>query len=931
MPTKTLYVIDGFAQIFRAYYAIRGGMTSPTTGEPTSVVFGFAGMLVKLLGQYRPDYVAVAFDSPGRGFRGELFPDYKATRQPTPEDLTSQIPRVRELIAAFGIPVLSADGYEADDVIATLAHYAADHADIELRIVSKDKDLEQLLGDRVTMVDVQNDTAMDVAGLLAAKGVRPEQVVDMLTLMGDTSDNVPGVPGIGPKTAAQLISEFGDLDSLLANLDQVKGKKRESIEASLGYLPLSRELITLRRDVPLTLDLEAMRAKPPALDLVLPLFETLGFNRFREEVRRLAAEAGAPRPEAVAETAPVEAAPLAAAGSGSYRCVTTEAELLALVGELAGCELLAVDTETTGLGRDAALVGLSLAWRDGEGVYIPTLAPEGEAHLDADTVLALLRPVLEDPALPKCGHNVKFDAAVLRRCGVPLRGVVCDTMLAGMLLDPANSAYKLETMAEELLGRAMIPIGELIDQQVQMSLFDEPADGALPSSMEQVPLAKITAYAAEDAEVTLALCRRLLGRLDEQGMGRLMREVEGPLTCVLAEMEHAGILCDTTELRRQGAALSGRVDELKAAIFELVGHEFAIDSTKQLATVLFDEIGLKEGRRTKTGRSTDIAVLERLAQEEDVAEPKSAVPRLVIEYRQLTKLISTYLTSLADATDPRDGRVRTTFHQMVTATGRLASQGPNLQNIPVRTDLGRQVRRAFVAPPGGVLLAADYSQIELRLLAHLSADENLITAFREGADIHTWVAARVFGVSQEEVTREQRGHAKTINFGIIYGVTPYGLARRIPGLGNEGAMDLIADYKRRFPGIARFLGECVEMAQNQGYVATILGRRRAIPEIRSTNGNTRSLGERLAINSVVQGSAADLIKVAMVRLQDRIEADRLPMRMLLQIHDELIFEAPAEQADDLAAIVQTEMEGAMSLDVPLEAECGQGRDWLEAK
>ncbi|MBI5833368.1 MAG: DNA polymerase I [Armatimonadetes bacterium] len=929
MPTKSLYVIDGFAQIFRAYYAIRGGMTSPATGEPTSAVFGFAGMLVKLLGQYQPDYVVVAFDSPGRGLRGEMYPEYKATRQPTPEDLTSQIPRIRELIAAFGIPVLLADGYEADDVIATLAHYVQHHEDIELRIVSKDKDLEQLLGERVVMVDVQNDTTLDAAGLLATKGVRPEQVVDMLTLMGDTSDNVPGVPGIGPKTAAQLVTEFGDLDNLLANLDQVKGKKRESIEASLSYLPLSRQLVTLVRDVPIEMDLEAMRTQPPALDRLLPLFEQLGFNRFREEVRRLAAEAGQAPPEpAPAEVVPTELAP---PGSGRYRCVTTEPDLLAVTRALAGCDLLAVDTETTGLGRDADLVGISLAWEDGHGVYIPTLAPAGEAHLDADTVLAMLRPVLEDPSVPKCGHNVKFDAAVLRRQGVPLRGVVCDSMLAGMLLDPANSAYKLETMAEQLLGRAMIPIGELIDQQVQMSLFDEPGDGALPSSMEAVPLAKITPYAAEDAEVTLALCRKLLARLDEQGMGRLMREVEAPLTCVLAEMEHAGILCDTVELRRQGAALSVRVEELKAAIFEVVGHEFVIDSTKQLGNVLFDEIGLKEGRRTKTGRSTDIAVLERLAQEEDIEQPKTAVPRLVIEYRQLTKLISTYLTSLADATDPIDGRVRTTFHQMVTATGRLASQGPNLQNIPVRTDLGRQVRRAFVAPPGGVLLAADYSQVELRLLAHLSGDENLIEAFRQGADIHTWVASRVFGVPAEEVTREQRGHAKTINFGIIYGVTPYGLARRIPGLGNDGAVELIGDYKRRFPGIARFLGECVEMAQNQGYVSTILGRRRAIPEIRSTNGNTRSLGERLAINTVVQGSAADLIKVAMVHLQNRIEHDRLPLRMLLQIHDELILEAPAEQADDLAAVVQTEMEGAMALDVPLEAECGQGRDWLEAK
>jgi DNA polymerase-1 len=715
--------------------------------------------------------------------------------------------------------------------------------------------------------------------------------------------------------------------NLLANLDQVKGKKRESLEAAAGHLPLSRELVTLRRDAVIDFNLPRVAVRPPDVEGLLRLCEQLGFHRLRDDVRLLA------QPAAPAEPAAPEVSPapvLAAAGTGDYRCLTTAAELRELVETLRRAPLVAVDTETTGLDREARLCGVSLAWRAGGGVYVPTLSPEPDRHLDAAAALAILGPLLADPAVPKCGHNLKFDAAVLRREGVKLRGVVCDTMLAGVLLDPAQASAKLEHLAQLRLGREMVPLSDLIEPEAQPSLFDE-GGGGRPRTIDAVPLDRVTVYAAEDADVSLQLAEVLIPELEQAGMARLMAEVEAPLTWVLAEMEHLGVLCDPAELRRQGQGLLARVEELKSQIFALVGHEFGLDSTKQLAAVLFDELGLAPGRKTKTGQSTDIAVLEKLAAEERADVPLSAVPRLVIEYRQLTKLISTYLGNLAEAVDPRDGRIHTNFHQMVTATGRLASSNPNLQNIPVRTEIGRQIRHAFVAPPGAVLLAADYSQVELRLLAHLSGDRNLIEAFRQGADIHTAVAAQVFGVAPENVTREQRGHAKTINFGIIYGVTSFGLARRIPGLDNAAAQRLIDDYKRRFPGIARFLAECVEAAQSRGYVATILGRRRAIPEINSSNGNTRALGERLAINSVVQGSAADLIKIAMVRLARRIEAEELPLRMLLQIHDELIFEAPAERSAELAALVRAEMEAALSLSVPLEAECGVGRDWYEAK
>jgi DNA polymerase-1 len=550
---------------------------------------------------------------------------------------------------------------------------------------------------------------------------------------------------------------------------------------------------------------------------------------------------------------------------------------------------------------------------------VPTLSPEPSAHLDSDTALGVLGPVLADPGVAKCGHNLKFDARVLLQHKVAMRGVVCDTMLAATLMDPAAPSQKLDALALQHLGWRMVPISDLIGAS------------AGPMSMAEVAIPKVVRYAAEDADIALRLCRVLQPRLEEMGMARLLREVESPLTTVLAEMEWNGIRCDPEELRRQGEALQARVDELRRRVWEAAGVEFQIDSPKQLGDVLFDRLGLTSVKKTRTGRSTDIEVLEKLAAQEDPSDPRTSVPRLVIEYRQLQKLIGTYLTALAQSIDPTTGRIHTTFHQLVTSTGRLASQGPNLQNIPVRTDVGRQVRKAFVAPPGCLLVCADYSQIELRILAHLSQDPALIDAFREGQDIHTAVASQVFGVSPELVSREMRNHAKTINFGIIYGVTAFGLARRIEGMDVETAGKLIADYRRRFAGIDRFLQQCVDHATTHGYVATFMGRRRAIPEVKSANAAQRALGERLAINTVVQGSAADLMKLAMVRVQNRIDRDRLPMRMLLQIHDELVLETPEERAEEHARIVKEEMEGAMALSVPLLAETGVGPDWLSAK
>ncbi len=942
MSSKSLYLIDVYAQIFRAYYAIRNGMHSPATGEPTHAVFGVTAMLLKLLGQYRPRHVVAAVDAPGKTFRDDLFPEYKGTRRPTPDDLTSQIPRVLELIELFGIPVIGQVGLEADDVIATITQRVLDDpgcADTDVRIVSRDKDLEQLLGDRVTLFDVHTDTTIDVAALLASRGITPAQVVDYLALIGDTVDNVPGVDGIGPKTAAQLVQQFGSLAGILERLDEIKGKRREALERARPQLPLSVALVTLKRDASIPFSLEAARVRPPDPGKLIPFFQQLGFHRFQDDVRSLAGEGRATTQEAMPATqeampatqegAVSTAAPAArtpppleahgVGGLGEYTAVTTLEALEALVATLRRQPLVSIDTETTGLQRDARLCGLSFAWQTGAGVYVPTRSPDTAGHLDTATVLGALRPVLEDPSVPKCGHNLKFDAGVLAREGVRLRGVVFDSMLASMLVDASQAGHRLDNLASTLLGYQMIPISDLIGE----------GDGQ--ATMDMVPLAEITRYAAEDADIALRLHQVLAPRLEAAGMMSLMSDVEGPLCTVLAEMEVNGIICDGAELLRQGAGLGSRVDELRREVQTVAGGEFHLDSPKQLAEVLFDRLGLTPGKKTKTGRSTDIQVLERLATQEDGSDPRTSVPRLVIEYRQLNKLITTYLGNLRASIDPATGRIHSTFHQLVTATGRLASQNPNLQNIPVRRDVGRQIRRAFLAPPGHVLLCADYSQIELRLLAHLSQDPALVDAFDRDQDIHTAVAAQVFGVEPDVVTRTQRDQAKTINFGIIYGVTAFGLARRIEGLDVGAAGELIAGYKRRFPGIEAFLRSCIQHGLERGYVTTILGRRRGIPELQSPNGTTRALGERLAINSVVQGSAADLIKVAMVKVQRRIDRGGLPLRLLLQIHDELVLESPADRAAEHAAVIREEMEQAMTLRVPLKAEVGTGTNWMSAK
>lgn len=947
----TVYIIDTHAEIFRSYHAIRNGLTSSITGEATNAVFGFTGTLLKILSQLKPKYIVAAIDTPGDTFRHEMYPEYKANRSAAPDDLVTQMHRILELLEAFDILTLGRPELEADDIIASVTAAILDDpqaAHIDVTILSRDKDFEQLLNDRVTMLDLQKDKVMDVRALWEMKGIKPSQVIDALALMGDTADNVPGVEKIGVKTAAQLIQRYGSIEGIFENIEEIKGKRRENLEKARDQLQLSRELVTLKRDVSLGFSLEKARVKPFDLQKILPLLRLLELKRYEQVVAELAggeavSAAAAPttRKARVAELAEKTSAILdkgdyETAKIGDYSVVVTPDALAELVETLSQQDIISFDTETDGLEREAALCGLSFAWQEKQGVYVPVRSPNPEEHLDTARVLSALKPILEDPGLPKCGHNLKFDTAILLRNGVKLQGAVFDTLLASQLVDSRTPSHNLETLALLHLEHKMISFEELTKGATAAEtaeageLFAEDADRQ--KTIDEVPLAEAAVYAAEDADITLRLYHLLMSKLGEMEIVPLVRDIESPLAPILAEMEYNGIVCDKAELERQSGVISKLVDERQQQIFDIIGHPCNIDSPTQLAQVLFGELGFKVVKRTRSGKiSTDVTVLEALSLREDINDPKTSVPRLIIEYRQYRKLQSTYLAQLQNAVDPKTERIHTHLYQLTTATGRLKSDHPNLQNIPVRTEIGRQLRRAFRAPAGYKLICADYSQIELRILAHFSEDERLIETFTEELDIHTAVASEVFEVPAAAVTRELRDKAKTINFGIIYGVSPTGLARRIKGMQVQEAAALIDDYKSRFPGIDRFLRACVQEASDHGYVKTLTGRRRAIPEIYADSRRQRSLGERLAINTVVQGSAADLMKAAMVQVQRRIDRNALPLKMLLQIHDELVLETPESLASEHAAIVCEEMENAMSLRVPLRTEAGIGENWMVAK
>jgi DNA polymerase-1 len=947
---KTLYLIDGHSQIYRAYYAPFGNLTSPA-GEPTRATHVFSQMLLNLLRDRHPDYLAMVLDvDDGSVFRREIYPEYKAHRQPAPEDLPVQMDRIVSIVQAVGIPILRMSGFEADDVIATLAARLAG-PDLTLYAVSRDKDLDQILSPHVALYDPLKNEVITAERLPELKGWTPQQAIDAQVLIGDDVDNVPGVAGIGPKTAARLLQKYGSAADVIAHANELSPKQRENVVAFAPRLEQSRQLMALRRDVPIELDLEQARCERINWAAAEPIFRELGFRRLLDQLPAGASVQpggygapvqAAPQPSAPAKpeqrrTAPPaslfgdmpapekrkissgpalspQAAKLAEPDGGDYRQIDSPEALDEFARELARQPEFALDTETTALNPiDADLVGMSFAWQPGRAYYVPVRAAFDGA-LPLELVRQRLGPILADPKTRKVGHNLKYDLLVLRQAGLPVAGPLFDTMVAAFVIDPSRTSFGLNSLAHGLLGHEMIPITDLIGK------------GRDQLCMDQVPLARITEYAAEDADYTWRLRLLLEPRFQPAGVAELFYETEMPLVSVLTEMELQGISIDVDFLQAMSRRMAERAEFLCDEVCRHAGRRFNLDSPKQLAEVLFDELGLRVVRITKTSRSTDANTLEVLAR-----ETGHAMFNPLQEYRELQKLRGTYVDALPLARSRRTGRVHTSFSQTAAITGRLSSSDPNLQNIPIRTELGREIRRAFIPrSPNERLIVADYSQVELRVLAHFCQDEALIRAFAEDRDIHAFVAAQVNGVPLAEVTKDMRARAKAVNFGIIYGQGPFGLSQTT-GMSRTEAREFIDAYFRRYPRIQAFIRKCIAEARRNQYVRTIQGRRRPVPNINSRNNSVRAQAERLAVNTIIQGSAADLIKAAMIQLHHRIQTEHLPMRMLLQVHDELVFEAPADQVERMSEIIRDVMTHALPLTVPLKVDIASGANWLEAK
>jgi len=888
---KTVYLIDAYNLIFQVFHALPE-MTSPR-GEPVNAVYGFANDLVSLLDEKRPDFIVVVFDAPGPTFRHELFADYKVQRTEMPEDLVPQIPMIRRAAEVLGVPVVEQVGFEADDIIATLARQA-DEQQAECYVVTSDKDCRQLITDRVSLYNVRKREVYDREKLADDWGITPEQVVDFQALVGDPVDNVPGIPLIGPKLARQLLEQFGTLDDVLANADEVSGKKRkENLKQGGEQALLSRQLVRLDDEVPIEFHWQDAYSVEPDREAAAQLFQDLGFRRLTQRMSDPAEGAETPKPQWLAD----------------YRLINTPEAFADWFAELRSQQRISVDTETTSLSAAASdIVGYSFCWEPGLAYYLPVRAPDGESVLDEQATVSALAEVLEDPVVEKIGQNLKYDIVALRQQGIRLRGLGFDTMVASYLLDAGARNHSLDELARRYLDHENVKISELIGA------------GRNQKRMDEVPLERITPYASEDADVPLRLAPLLEEQLEQQQLSELFHSLELPLIDVLAEMEHNGIRVDVDCLAKLSGEFGERIQCLRSEIHELAGGEFNIDSPKQLQKVLFEELGLPVVKRTKTGPSTDAEVLETLA-------PHHPLPAKVVEYRQFTKLKGTYVDALPTLVNPRTGRIHCSFHQTVAATGRLSSSDPNLQNIPIRSETGRKIRSAFVPGPADwLLLAADYSQIELRVLAHFSEDETLCASFAADEDIHRSVAAEVFDVAPEDVTSEMRRRAKAVNFGVIYGQSPFGLARSL-GIEQEEAAEFIEAYFDRYPGVEAFLSEILAGCHSSGYVKTILGRRRSIRGVRNIEGRSRNLPERTAINTVIQGSAADLIKKAMIAIHARLEREDWNAKMLLQIHDELVFEVAPDQREPLADLVVGEMTDVMRLHVPLKVDLKSGPTW----
>jgi DNA polymerase-1 len=882
-----LYIIDGNSYIYRAFYAIRNLTTS--SGLPTNAVFGFANMLMKVIKEKSPDMVAIAFDPKGPTRRHTEFQDYKAHRPPMPRDLVPQIPYIYQLVEAFRIPVFIQEGQEADDMIATLAR-KAESAGVGVTIVTGDKDLLQLVGPNIKVYDTLKEKVYGPEDVEERFGVPPERMVEIMGLMGDASDNIPGVPGIGEKTARTLIKEHGTIEILLAHAHEItRPKLRQSLMENAHLARLSRELARLHDDVPIRVDYDALKVKEPDNPALLALLRTLEFPSLLKYVTQ--------EPEK----------------EKHYVTVLEEAQLQNLIRALSAAEEFCFDTETTS--RDAmlaGLVGISFSLKPHEAFYLPL----GHVYLDApkqidlEHALAVLKPVFANPAIRKIGQNMKYDLLVLGHYSVEVKGIYFDTMIASYLLNPGRPSHSLDALALEFLNYKTT------------TYSDVTGSGKKQIGFHEVDIKTATNYSGEDADITLRLKQLLEPGLKEQSLEKLFRDIEMPLMEVLVDMERTGVKINAGFLAELSKRLEKETAKIIKTIYELAGAEFNINSTKQLADILFVKLQLMPTKRTKTGFSTNVDVLEELAH-------LHPLPAEILKYRTLAKLKSTYIDALPAMINPKTGRLHTSFNQTVTATGRLSSSDPNLQNIPIRTSVGREIRKAFIAESGASLLSADYSQIELRVLAHMSADPGLIQTFIEDQDVHTRTASEIFGLPPDEITPEMRRKAKAVNFGIVYGISAFGLAQDI-GVSNSEAKRYIDSYFSRYPKVREFINTTVRDARINGYVMTLFGRRRFIPELSSSAVAVRNFGERTAVNTPIQGSAADLIKLAMIHIQRRLYREQLRSKMILQVHDELVFEVPDDEIELMKKLVQYEMEGVVTLAVPVRVDIGVGKNWDEA-
>lgn len=918
-----LFLLDAYALIYRSYYAFIKNPRINSKGLNTSAIMGFVNTLNEVLAKEKPTHIGVAFDPAGPTFRHEAFPEYKAQREATPEDIRKAVPIIKEILAAYRIPILEVSGYEADDVIGTLATKAG-RAGVSTYMLTPDKDYAQLVAENVRMYRPRHgDAGYEVMGPAEVEAKysisSPAEVIDLLGLMGDTADNIPGCPGVGEKTAARLIAEFGSVENLLANTDKLKGALKKKVEENARQIEFSKFLATIKTDVPIELNLDELRTELPDEDKLLKLYDELEFKTLVNRI--LKKSENKPKSDNQQLSLFEEFTPDGAESSKNddyesvntvaheYKLVDTMEDMIAIRDFFMTKESISLDTETTSTQAiEAELVGLSFSVEETKAFYVPVPANREEAQM----IVNIFKPLYEDPKILKIGQNIKYDLEVLASYGVRLAGPMFDTMIAHYLIQP-ELRHNMDYMAEVYLHYRTIHIDELIGPKGKKQL-----------SMRDLAPEQVYEYAAEDADITLRLKNKLEPELERIGASALFTEIEMPLMPVLASMELGGVRIDTESLAETSNILTARMNEIERRIHDLAGREFNVSSPKQVGEVLFDEMKIVEKpKKTKTGQYvTSEEVLQALRGKHEIVAD-------ILEHRGLKKLLGTYVDALPKLINPRTGHIHTSFNQTVTATGRLSSSDPNLQNIPVRGEDGKEIRRAFVPEPGCLFFSADYSQIELRVMAHLSGDENMIEAFREGHDIHAATAAKIYKVPMGEVTRDQRTKAKRANFGIIYGITVFGLAERLD-ISRDEARRLIDGYFETFPRVRDYMEQAKEQARTHGYVETLFHRRRYLPDINSRNATVRGFAERNAINAPIQGTAADIIKVAMIRIADRFAREGVRSKMILQVHDELNFSVVPEEKELVERIVMEEMQGAFEMRVPLVADCGWGANWLEA-